>query len=404
MRAAQPRPADPMLLAALTDAWMPAAFMHMEQPTFVPTIDLTIHWRAAPGVPAGEHPWVLGLFTTRLGGGRHVGGGRRAVERGRRPARPVAPARDRPRARDDAIGHLGLGSNVGDRRANLQAAVDALPAHGVSVLASSSVYDTEPVGEVLDQPEFLNAVIRVETALGPEELLDACKAVERSLGREAGGVRHGPRPIDVDVLLLGDVAWRRSGSTLPHAQVTSRRFVLVPLLEVDPDVRLPDGSSAARRWPRSADRPRCAARARRCRSGRARIEGTLASLPRRRPPAEPLRRKRARRHVPGIPGNQRSAGSHARRPPNARSTSSIVQQQRQPGADLQIRGVGLLAPDARRGRSSARCARGGGRARRRSARTFELAGGVDALLGAIATSGAVSRETASGIGSREPAP
>ena len=69
MRAAQPRPADPILLAALTDAWMPAAFMHMEQPTFVPTIDLTIHWRAAPGMPAGEHPWVLGLFTTRLGAG-----------------------------------------------------------------------------------------------------------------------------------------------------------------------------------------------------------------------------------------------------------------------------------------------------------------------------------------------
>ena len=69
MRAAEPRPADPVLLAALTDAWVPAAFAHMEQPTFVPTIDLTIHWRAAPGVPAGEHPWVLGLFSTRLGAG-----------------------------------------------------------------------------------------------------------------------------------------------------------------------------------------------------------------------------------------------------------------------------------------------------------------------------------------------
>ncbi len=69
MRAAEPRPADPVLLAALTDAWIPSAFAHMEQPNFVPTIDLTIHWRAAPGVPAGEHPWVLGLFTTRLGAG-----------------------------------------------------------------------------------------------------------------------------------------------------------------------------------------------------------------------------------------------------------------------------------------------------------------------------------------------
>ena len=142
-------------------------------------------------------------------------------------------------------GHLGLGSNVGDRRAHLQAAVDALPAHGVRVLAASSVYDTEPVGEVLDQPDFLNAVVRIETELGPEELLDACKAVERDLGRAAGGVRHGPRPIDVDVLLLGDTAFASERLTLPHAEVTSRRFVLVPLLEVDPDVALPDGPSAA---------------------------------------------------------------------------------------------------------------------------------------------------------------
>ena len=143
------------------------------------------------------------------------------------------------------IGHLGLGSNVGDRRANLQAAIDALPAHGVRVLASSSTYDTEPVGEVLDQPEFLNAVIRIETDLDPEALLGACKAVERELGRAAGGVRHGPRPIDVDVLLLGDVAYESERLTLPHAQVTARRFVLVPLLEVDPDVVLPDGTRAA---------------------------------------------------------------------------------------------------------------------------------------------------------------
>ncbi len=142
------------------------------------------------------------------------------------------------------IGHLGLGSNVGDRRANLQAAIDALPAHGVRVLASSSTYDTEPVGEVLDQPEFLNAVIRIETDLDPEALLGACKAVERELGRAAGGVRHGPRPIDVDVLLLGDVAYESERLTLPHAQVTARRFVLVPLLEVDPDVVLPDGTRA----------------------------------------------------------------------------------------------------------------------------------------------------------------
>jgi 2-amino-4-hydroxy-6-hydroxymethyldihydropteridine diphosphokinase len=151
------------------------------------------------------------------------------------------------------IGHLGLGSNVGDRRANLQAAVDLLPEHGVRVLASSSVYDTEPVGEVLDQPEFLNAVIRIETDLDPESLLDACKAVERELGREAGGVRHGPRPIDVDLLLLGETEFSSERLTLPHAQVTARRFVLVPLLELDPDVRLPSGQRAADAVPDDAE-------------------------------------------------------------------------------------------------------------------------------------------------------
>jgi 2-amino-4-hydroxy-6-hydroxymethyldihydropteridine diphosphokinase len=138
-------------------------------------------------------------------------------------------------------GYLGLGSNVGDRRRHLLEAVAALPSHGVDVVASSSVYETEPVGLVLDQRDFYNACVRVQTALGPEELLDACKAVERSLGRVAGGPRHGPRPIDVDVLLLDDLEYRDERLALPHPEVTSRRFVLVPLLELDPALTLPDG-------------------------------------------------------------------------------------------------------------------------------------------------------------------
>ncbi len=142
-------------------------------------------------------------------------------------------------------GYLGLGSNVGDRRAHLSAAVRLLPERAVDVLASSSVYETEPVGLVLDQRDFYNACIRVETDLGPEGLLDACKAVERSLGREAGGVRHGPRPIDVDGLLLGSLEYRSERLTLPHPEVTSRRFVLVPLLELDPGLTLPDGARLA---------------------------------------------------------------------------------------------------------------------------------------------------------------
>jgi 2-amino-4-hydroxy-6-hydroxymethyldihydropteridine diphosphokinase len=138
-------------------------------------------------------------------------------------------------------GFLGLGSNVGERRANLQAAVDALPSHRVRVVASSSVYETEPVGEILDQPEFLNACLEVETALDPEELLDACKAVEREVGREPGGPRHGPRAIDVDVLLLGERVWASERLRLPHEDLANRRFVLVPLVELDPALVLPDG-------------------------------------------------------------------------------------------------------------------------------------------------------------------
>lgn len=138
------------------------------------------------------------------------------------------------------LGYLGLGSNIGDRRANLQAAVDALPVRGVSVLASSSVYDTDPIGLVPDQPSFLNACVRIETDLGPEELLGACKRIEHALGRR-GGVRHGPRPIDVDLLLLGDEQYASERLELPHPQVTSRRFVLIPLLELDFELALPDG-------------------------------------------------------------------------------------------------------------------------------------------------------------------
>ena len=141
------------------------------------------------------------------------------------------------------LGYLGLGSNLGDRRAMLQAAAEDLWTHGVQAIASSSVYETEPVGEVLDQPAFLNACLRIETALGPEELLDACKAVEAALGREAGGVRHGPRPVDVDVLLLGTCAYTSERLEIPHREVARRRFVLVPLLELDPGLELPDGTS-----------------------------------------------------------------------------------------------------------------------------------------------------------------
>jgi 2-amino-4-hydroxy-6-hydroxymethyldihydropteridine diphosphokinase len=123
--------------------------------------------------------------------------------------------------------------------------VVALPSHDVEVLASSSVYETEPVGLVLDQPDFYNACLKVATTLGPEELLDACKAVERELGRAPGGVRHGPRPIDVDLLLLDALEHKSDRLRVPHEDIRSRRFVLVPLLELKPELTLPDGTRLA---------------------------------------------------------------------------------------------------------------------------------------------------------------
>jgi 2-amino-4-hydroxy-6-hydroxymethyldihydropteridine diphosphokinase len=143
------------------------------------------------------------------------------------------------------VGLLGLGSNVGDRRAQLQSAVAALPDAGITVLASSSTYDTDPVGPVPDQPTFLNACIRVETVLEPLQLLDVLKRLERELGRAASGARHGPRAIDIDVLLLGDQQLAHPRMRLPHEQLLTRRFVLIPALELDFALRTPDGSALA---------------------------------------------------------------------------------------------------------------------------------------------------------------
>jgi 2-amino-4-hydroxy-6-hydroxymethyldihydropteridine diphosphokinase len=145
----------------------------------------------------------------------------------------------------ERTGYLGLGSNVGDRRHNIDRALELLSDHGVAIEAVSSLYETEPVGEILDQPDFLNAAARVRTELEPLALLDVCKVVEAELGRVFGGPRHGPRPIDVDVLLLGDIELAHERLALPHAEVTSRRFVLEPLLELDPDLALPDGTRLA---------------------------------------------------------------------------------------------------------------------------------------------------------------
>ena len=145
----------------------------------------------------------------------------------------------------ERTGYLGLGSNVGDREGHLRAAVELLRERGVEVDAVSSTYETEPVGEMLDQPDFLNAAARIRTELEPEQLLDLCKAIEVEQGRMFAGPRHGPRPLDVDLLLLGDIELETERLTLPHREVTTRRFVLAPLLELDPELKLPDGTRLA---------------------------------------------------------------------------------------------------------------------------------------------------------------
>jgi len=130
--------------------------------------------------------------------------------------------------------HLSLGSNLGDRSANLRAALDALNAvKGVRVVAVSQCYETDPVGRT-DQPRFLNLAAEVETALEPLELLNATQAIERDLGR-VPTVRWGPRVIDVDIVLWGNRTVVSERLTIPHAAFRERAFVLVPLAEIAPD-------------------------------------------------------------------------------------------------------------------------------------------------------------------------
>jgi 2-amino-4-hydroxy-6-hydroxymethyldihydropteridine diphosphokinase len=110
------------------------------------------------------------------------------------------------------------------------------------VVAASSAYETEPQAGAVGQADFVNACLAVETALDPESLLALGKEVERALGRDPAADRHAPRPVDVDLLLLGELELRTDRLVLPHPDLTRRRFVLVPLLELDPSLVLPDGT------------------------------------------------------------------------------------------------------------------------------------------------------------------
>jgi 2-amino-4-hydroxy-6-hydroxymethyldihydropteridine diphosphokinase len=135
---------------------------------------------------------------------------------------------------------VGLGSNLGDREANLKAAcarLEELP--GLHLLRRSGVYESAPVG-VLDQPWFLNAVAEIETTLEPLALLHALKTIEVQLGRQPGR-RWGERVIDLDLLLYGNRSIQSSELTVPHPRLWERLFVLLPLAELAPELQAPDG-------------------------------------------------------------------------------------------------------------------------------------------------------------------
>ena len=138
--------------------------------------------------------------------------------------------------------YVGLGANLGDREATIRRAVELLAATpGIEIVAVSTLRETDPVGYA-DQPRFLNGAVALETALAPRALLDRLLAVERELGRVRGeGLRFGPRAIDLDLLLHGDEVVDEPGLVLPHPRLAERRFVLEPLHELDPQLRLPDG-------------------------------------------------------------------------------------------------------------------------------------------------------------------
>ena len=141
--------------------------------------------------------------------------------------------------------YLGIGSNVGERRTFCRRAVTEVDAaDGVKVEAVSSLYETSPVGGP-PQRSFVNAVARVATSLEPQELLDVCKAVERRLGREPSDIRWGPRVVDIDILTFGEDKVVEPGLEIPHPRLTQRRFVLVPLLELDPHASDPWGERYA---------------------------------------------------------------------------------------------------------------------------------------------------------------
>ncbi len=150
-------------------------------------------------------------------------------------------------AGEGTIAFVGLGANLGDRHANIQTALSKLAdSPEVEIIHSSSLYETTPVG-VTDQPDFLNTVAAVRTMLPPRGLLAALLHIENQMGR-ARNLRWGPRVIDLDLLLYGDQQIQSPGLTVPHPRLRERAFVLVPLAEIAPDLRLPGDDKKVGEW------------------------------------------------------------------------------------------------------------------------------------------------------------
>jgi 2-amino-4-hydroxy-6-hydroxymethyldihydropteridine diphosphokinase len=141
--------------------------------------------------------------------------------------------------------YVGLGANLGEREATIRRAVELLSAEpGIDVVAVSALRETEPWGPV-EQPRYLNGVVELETDLPPHELLAVLLRVERALGRVRPGERFGPRTIDLDLLVYGDVVRNEPGLTLPHPRLQERHFVLGPLAELAPGLVVPGRGTVA---------------------------------------------------------------------------------------------------------------------------------------------------------------
>lgn len=136
------------------------------------------------------------------------------------------------------IAYLGLGSNIGDRKKNLEKAISELSLHkGIRVMACSSLYETEPVG-YKDQGWFINQAVEIETSILPVDLLNITQGIEKKLGRKRG-IRWGPRQIDIDILIYDKLSIKTEKLIIPHPRLHERRFVLIPLAEIAPTLTHP---------------------------------------------------------------------------------------------------------------------------------------------------------------------